>query len=95
MSKFDELKAAAKQTQRPHWSTQVNRAAMQEFEALATPAAILELLAIQAQLVEALRNLVTAADNLEPQCCIPIGYGQLIDASGFADTALSAAGAQP
>lgn len=86
MSKFYELKAAAEQTQRPHWSAEVNRAAMKEFEALATPVAILELLAIQAQLVAALKGLYGAIDS-----CIDLTPEVLRAAS----SALAAAGVQP
>lgn len=82
MSNFDELKEEAEIAIEQKW---FNR--FREEDA----AAILELLAIQAQLVEALRNLIIAADNLDPQSGMPIGYQQLTDATTFADAALAAA----
>lgn len=57
MSKFDELKAAAEQTQVEQESFDAQECRMREFQFLAKPIVVLELLAIQAQLVEALKGL--------------------------------------
>ena len=96
MSKFDELKAAAEQTQRPHWSTEVNRAAMQEFEALATPPTILELLAIRAQLVEALSHpaLYELLGNVEDSMDSAT-WSKAVVFMEARDAALASTGTQP
>lgn len=49
------------------------------------------LIAAAPDLLEALRNMVIAAGNLDPQSGIPIGYEQLIDAVTFADAAIAKA----
>lgn len=49
------------------------------------------LIAAAPDLLEALRNLVIAADNLDPQSGAPVGYGVLLDAVAFADKAIAKA----
>ncbi len=104
MSKFDELKAAAEIAEpiftdlygdrymQGSWSRVDLTQTQDAFVALATPAAILELLAIQAQLVEALKGM----NGIWDMTCDSHGWErnhmqQRIDSC----VALAAAGAQP
>lgn len=72
----EELKAAAEQTLRPHWSSEVNMAAVKEFEALATPAVILDILSVQAQLAEANEKLCSQLEAMKRRLRHIPGTGQ-------------------
>ena len=106
MSKFDELKAAAEIAEpiftdlygdrymQGSWSRVDLNQTQDAFVALATPAAILELLAIQAQLVEALKDItgdISERFDMESSSTNP-GIKNCVE---NARAALAAAGERP
>lgn len=106
MSKFDELKAAAEMAEpiftdlygdrymQGSWSRADLTHEQDAFVAKATPAAILELLAVQAQLVEALKKLTERAMGFNVS---GVYFGEMTEDRVILDNAcdaLAAAGEQ-